>query len=223
MCGRFTLYADPDYIGDYFELENKDDILLESRYNIAPSQQIFTIVKGKTSFRGGYMKWGLIPSWAKEPSIGYKMINARSESVHEKPSFKSLLEKRHCLIAASGFFEWKKEEEHKQPYYIKYKTDEPLVMAGLWDRWKNKAGASVVSCTILTTEANDFMKELHHRMPVILPEEKWRKWLELPINSESNYAKELFAPLTSDNLTAYPVSTFVNKPQNEASVCIEKL
>lgn len=222
MCGRFTLYADPDFLEGYFDIENLDDIEYESRYNIAPSQPVFTLVKGKEKrTRAGYLRWGLVPSWSKDLSIGNKMINARSETIHEKRSFRPLWKKRHCAIIASSFYEWKKEEDGKQPYVIKYKNDEPLIFAGLWERAfiDNK---QIVTCTMLTTKANTFMSKIHHRMPVILPKQMLDYWLQPELLTEE-IIKEIFEPLSSDILEMYKVSKLVNSPKNETIECIQPL
>ncbi|SDY90463.1 Putative SOS response-associated peptidase YedK [Evansella caseinilytica] len=222
MCGRFTLYADPEFLSEYVELENIAEIDLQPRFNIAPSQPVLTMVQGVNGFRGGYMRWGLIPFWAKDPSAGYKMINARLETVQEKRSFRPLVGKRHCLIIADGFYEWKKEKTGKQPFYIRLATGEPLLFAGLWDRWKDGDGKETISCTILTTAANDLMKELHDRMPVIVPKEKWGEWLQLKAVDEQR-AEPFFRPFPSKLMHAYPVSTMVNHPKNNSADCIREI
>ncbi|MBU9720070.1 MULTISPECIES: SOS response-associated peptidase [Bacillaceae] len=223
MCGRFTLYADPDFLEGYFDLENGEDLYWEPRYNIAPGQNIFTVVQGKDRLRGGLMKWGLIPPWAKDTSIGYRMINARSETAHEKPSFRKSLNRKHCLIVANGFYEWKKVDGKKQPFYIHYTNGEPVVMAGIWERWKPILGDEVISCSILTTEANEFMSTLHHRMPVLLSQDKWKSWLNPTGNSPEDLRKKYFRPITSEALDAYEVSTIVNNARNESPICIEAI
>ncbi|MDG5787495.1 SOS response-associated peptidase [Evansella sp. AB-P1] len=216
MCGRFTLYADPDLLIDYFNIENEEDFILEARYNIAPSQQIFTVVNGYNGYRGGYMRWGLVPQWAKDVSIGNKMINARSETLLEKQSFQPLLGKRHCLIIANGFYEWKKTENKKEPYYIQLKSKEPVAFAGLWDRWSSGDGGEVISCTILTTSPNTLMGDLHERMPVIIDRSQYDNWL----NRDMEDYRDFFEPYPSKKMVANPVSTFVNNTRNEGEQCI---
>ncbi|MFA9560273.1 SOS response-associated peptidase [Evansella sp. AB-rgal1] len=218
MCGRFTLYADPDFLLDYYEVENREEVEIYARYNIAPSQQVLTMVQGKTGLRAGYMKWGLVPRWAQEESIGNKMINARSETIQEKVSFRPLVKKRHCIIVANGFYEWKTgPDKIKQPYYIKLKSNEPMAFAGLWERWQNK-DHEIISCTLLTTEANSLMRPIHERMPVILPKMKIEQWLKVKEQVES-----LFSPYPKDEMEAYPVSTIVNTPQNDHEICIQSI
>ncbi|MDQ0255185.1 putative SOS response-associated peptidase YedK [Evansella vedderi] len=224
MCGRFTLYADPDFLEDYFDLENGHNLEVEPRYNIAPTQPILSIVQGKKGLRAGYMKWGLIPHWAKDESFSSKMINARSETLHEKRSFKGLLGKRHCVIVANGFFEWKKTDVGKQPYYIKNKNDDLLIFAGLWDRWVNKEnGEQIVSCTVLTTEANEMMRDLHHRMPVILDKGKCNWWLQQANWTEDLLEEEFFKPFPSEKMMTFPVNKVVNSPKHDSVECIKEL
>ncbi|MBM7094535.1 SOS response-associated peptidase [Bacillus sp. H-16] len=219
MCGRYTLYSDPDFLNNHFDLENPEEaITYKPRYNIAPSQDILAVVQGKKGQRAGFMKWGLVPSWADEPSIGYKMINARSETIHEKPSFKHLINRRRCIVCASGFYEWKKEGGRKQPYYIQLPSEQPMMFAGLWDRWE-KEGQTLITTTILTTEANSTMKELHHRMPVILNDGRQKHWLD--VNSKDTLHK-IYKERPS-SLHIHPVSMFVNSPQNEGPECIERI
>ena len=161
--------------------------------------------------------WGLIPSWAKDPAIGNKMINARAETVSEKPSFRSAFKKRRCLILADGFYEWQKTDDGKQPYHIKMEDDSPFAFAGLWEAW-DKYGEEIRSGTIITTDANDLMNEIHHRMPVILHPEDYGLWLD-PDFDEKEALTSLLKPYPSDAMEAYPVSRRVNKPaNNEPSV-----
>lgn len=220
MCGRFTLYADPDFINDNFELENGMDLNIEPRYNIAPTQPVLTLVQGKKKMRAGYMNWGLIPSWAKDDSFASKMINARSETLQEKRSFQGLFGKRHCIVAANGFYEWKKLENRKQPYYIKLQNNDLMLFAGLWDRWKKSNGEEIISCTVLTTDSNEKMKDLHDRMPVIMTRENMSRWLQCT-KANLDEIKELLIPYPSEAMTIYPVSTMVNKPVNDGPTCIE--
>ncbi|WP_342672208.1 SOS response-associated peptidase [Sporosarcina ureilytica] len=204
-----------------FELSNLSELNLTPRYNVAPSQQVFSIISDGENKRGGFLKWGLVPSWSKDSKIGYKMINARSETVDTKPSFKNLLKRRRCLIVADGFYEWKNEDGKKQPFRIKMKDDRVFAFAGLWDRWQSN-GETIQSCTIITTEANDVVSDIHDRMPVILPKEKQEIWLN-PAVQEPKHLKQLLQPYTSDEMTAYQVSTLVNSPKNDVSEIINSL
>ncbi|UCZ54908.1 SOS response-associated peptidase [Bacillus shivajii] len=221
MCGRFTLYAQPDFIQDEFQIENDEWISeYESSYNVAPTQKVLTVVQGKQKYRAGFMKWGLVPFWAKEASIGYKMINARSETIEEKPSYKHLVNKRHCIVLASGFYEWKKENGTKQPYYIQTNNNKLLKFAGLWDRYE-KDGNSIVTCTILTKGANETMEPLHHRMPVMLNDDNWKTWLTPSEYSFDEFMKKFYKDDIS--LSYFPVSTKVNKPSHNEKECTERI
>ncbi|MEQ6375674.1 SOS response-associated peptidase [Bacillaceae bacterium S4-13-56] len=221
MCGRFTLFAEKVEIIKAFGLEQKIDNFYEKRYNIAPGQKILVIVHDGKGKRAGQLQWGLVPSWAKDPSIGYKMINARSESAHEKPSFKKLLTRRRCLVVADSFYEWKQVDGMKQPMRIHPKDRELFAFAGLWDRWKD-GDKELVTCTILTQEANEFMQDIHHRMPIILPKEKEDWWLD-PQPQDASYMVEGIRQLEMEDLEAYPVSMQVNNAKNDLPDCIVPL
>ncbi|MGM7703317.1 SOS response-associated peptidase [Pseudalkalibacillus sp. Hm43] len=222
MCGRFTLTAEIDLLMDWFDIDEfAPGFDLQPRYNIAPSQDIVAIVSNEGKRRAGFLKWGLIPFWAKDPSIAYKMINARAETVPEKPSFKHAFKRRRCIIPADGFYEWKKEGKQKQPKYIKMKNDKPFGFAGLWEKWKDEQGNPVHTCTILTTEPNDLMEDIHNRMPVILPKDDYSKWLEW--DGEQEALVDMMQPFEASDMMAYNVSTIVNSPRNEVPECIEEL
>lgn len=219
MCGRFNLYSNIDILLERFELTNVDWIELSPRYNIAPSQDVLAVVQGEHGNKGGFLKWGLVPSWAGDPKIGYKMINARAETLAEKPSFKKLLSRRRCLIIANGFYEWKKEGTAKQPYHIRLKNGEVFAFAGLWDRWEQN-GEKMQTCTIITTEANPLMKEIHDRMPVILTRETEKIWLDRNAGEE---AKKVLTPYDHHEMEAYPISSLVNSPKNEGKELMNSL
>jgi putative SOS response-associated peptidase YedK len=167
------------------------------------------------------VRWGLIPSWAKDAKIGNKLINARGETVAEKPSFRSAFRKRRCLIPADGFYEWKKLDGGKQPHFIHLRDEEPFAFAGLWEHWTNPDDGEVIeSCTIVTTEANALMRTLHDRMPVILPPADYDRWLD-PATQDVEGLKELLRPYSSEEMTAYPISAYVNNPRHEGVKCLE--
>jgi putative SOS response-associated peptidase YedK len=179
MCGRYMLYYEKDVIIDAFNLVNEFDY--EERFNIAPSQNVLAIVKSNNGNRAGYMKWGLVPKWAKDPKIGNKLINARSETVNEKPSFKESFYQKRCLIPASGFYEWVKEDDRKQPYQFKLSNKQPFAFAGIWSRWQRETAGKVeerITCSILTKASNGFMKKYHDRMPVMLMPDEGEEWLD---------------------------------------------
>lgn len=213
MCGRFSLFAAEDKLQRQFDVENITNIHLKERYNIAPSQNVLSIVNDGKQNRAGFLTWGLIPSWAKDRKIGSKMINARAETVDERPSFKPLLLRRRCLVLADGFYEWKNDGEEKQAFRIQMKNKEPFAFAGLWDRWQNQ-NETIHSCTIITTEANELINDIHHRMPVILSKQQQQAWLD---PSETNPArlKKLLTAYPAKEMTVYPVSALVNSPRND--------
>ena len=219
MCGRFALDAPKEELLNQFNLKAVLD--LEPRYNIAPSQQapIIRIASGLSN-RMTLCRWGLIPSWSKDEKIGYKLINARSETVHEKPSFKASFKQRRCLVPATGFFEWKAAGDRKLPYYITMKGNRLFAMAGLWDMWKSPEGIIIESFTILTTEANGIVNKIHDRMPVIIQPDQYGLWLA---PSEPSAASQFFRPFSPFKMTAWPVSGMVNNPRNDAEGCIRKI
>ncbi|MBM7572413.1 SOS response-associated peptidase [Aquibacillus albus] len=220
MCGRFTMNASELEILQSFDLEG-ELISFEPRYNIAPGQKVLAIIHDGEKKRAGFLRWGLVPFWAKDPKIGYKMINARSESAHEKPSFKGLMASKRCLIVADSFYEWQKNEQGKQPKRIALTDRKLFAFAGLWDKWDNE-GERLFTCTILTKQANDFMRPIHDRMPVILPKEKEDQWIE-PMKRKPTEVHEFLTNLSIENLEAYNVSNYVNSAKNEGVQCIEPL
>ncbi len=221
MCGRFTLRVMPDQIADLFSVEQMPP--LAARFNIAPTQPVLAI---RESYAGSgreatYLNWGLIPSWATDPSIGSRMINARAETAAEKPSFRAAFKYRRCLIPADGFYEWQKIGSGKQPQLIGLKGGGLFGFAGLWERWERE-GSAIESCTILTTEPNELLAPIHNRMPVILHPEDYDEWL----NREIQKADPLLHLLRSfpGELMAYtPVSTHVNNARNEDPACVVPL
>ena len=210
MCGRYTLKTPIKDLAEGFEIEEYPSSITPS-YNIAPTQEVAAVIEEDENRKLEMLRWGLIPSWAKDPAIGNKMINARAETVSEKPSFRKAFKVRRCLILADGFYEWQKIDNGKQPYHIKMKDDSPFAFAGLWEIWKN--GEEIRSCTIVTTEANDLMHEIHHRMPVILHPEDYELWLD-PDFDEKEPLTSLLKPYPADAMEAYPVSRRVNTPSN---------
>lgn len=211
MCGRFSLFEDIDTLKQQFHFEFDEEI--DTRYNIAPGQDILTVINDEQGRRGTRMKWGLIPFWAKDEKIGYKMINARAETVDEKASFKHAFKQRRCLILADGFYEWKKDGKQKQPYRFSLKNKKTFALAGLWENWNNN-GKNITSCTIITTRPNHVTEKVHDRMPVILPEDRHNIWLDSSENQVDEF-KKLLVPFDADLMEAYPVSTAINSARNE--------
>ena len=221
MCGRYTLKAGGQSIARLLGLSEEPE--LGSRYNIAPTQQIPVVQEEDGSRKLEMMHWGLIPSWANDPSIGSRMINARSETVAEKPSYRSAFKRRRALIIADGFYEWKKTEDGKQPYYLRLGSGGPFGFAGLWETWSGaepEGGKELRSATIITTEPNEVAAEIHNRMPVILPQELHEAWLD-PENDDQEELLSMLAPYPAEEMEAYPVSRRVNRPANNDRSVLE--
>ena len=213
MCGRYSLKADIAQLAMRFEFA-VDDLEHEPAYNIAPTQQVLTVTS-QSARRAQHMRWGLIPFWAKDKKIGYRMINARGETVAEKPSFRTALRKRRCLILADGFYEWQKlGGKQKRPMRITLTSGEPFAFAGLWETWQDPEGEVVTSCTIITTSANDALRPIHDRMPVILPQEAEAFWLDKTVEDPLALAS-VIASYPDDELEAFEVSTLVNNTRNK--------
>ncbi len=212
MCGRFALTIDLADVSKKFGVE--PTMHTAPRYNIAPTQPVASIVRNGEAHLVE-LRWGLIPSWAKDESIGARMINARAETLAEKASFKGLLRSKRCMIIADGFFEWKQENGHKTPMYITMKDHEPFAFAGLWDSWKSPAGEPLRSCTIITTQPNDVVAPIHDRMPAILLPEAYESWLDPSIKDEQ-FLSHWLAPYPAQAMTARPVSRLVNDPRHDS-------
>lgn len=217
MCGRFTLSSDKKAIEEAFPGLVMSEPLTP-RYNIAPTQLVAAI-RNDSKYALSYLYWGLIPHWAKDKAIGHKMINARAESLAEKPSFKEPFRKKRCLILADGFYEWKKSPSGKIPMYIRLRSGRPFAFAGLWDAWRLGA-EEIISCTIITTSSNELVASIHDRMPVILTE-GYSEWLDMKERTPESL-QGLLRPYPADEMEAYPVSTRVNDPKAEGAECVER-
>lgn len=222
MCGRFSLGVSAATLAAQFDLGDRPD--WSPRYNLAPTQDTLTVLRrspeGRRECRR--MRWGLIPAWAKDPAIGSKLINARAETVANKPAFRQALRKRRSLVLADAFYEWEAQGRRKQPWCIRRKDGAPFAFAGLWDRWHDPKGRDVESCTILTTTANALIRPFHHRMPVILLPENYDPWLDVAA-ADSDRILAFLQPAATEEFTAYPVSPLVNNPANDSPRCIEPL
>jgi putative SOS response-associated peptidase YedK len=198
--------------------------LFAPRYNIAPSQPVAAVrIEPDTATRQlVLLRWGLIPSWAKDPKIGHQCINAKAETVAEKPSFHAAFKKRRCLVIATGFYEWQVQGRAKQPMWIGLQSKRPFAFAGLWEQWQPPEGEAIESCTILTTEPNELLRSIHNRMPVILSPASYDQWLDLTVQ-KAEPLKTLLRPYPSEELLAYPVSTLVSNPRHDAPDCLEAL
>ncbi len=222
MCGRYTLTCRPDVVAEAFQLEAIPDF--EPRYNVAPSQWV-TCVRVRFHVRtreAVTLRWGLIPSWARDPAMGMKLINARAETVAEKPSFQKSFRERRCLVPADGYYEWKREGARKQPYYIRLKNGRLFAFAGLWDRWTGADGQTIESCAILTTTPNERLASIHDRMPVILQPGAYEPWLD-PGLQDTTRLVPFLTPYPADAMIAIPVSRRVNDPRVDDARCLEAL
>lgn len=213
MCGRFTLQIPPELLAEIFGLTEIP--VFPARYNIAPTQQVATIRCTADGHRRlDFVHWGFIPSWAKDKSIGNRMINARSETVHEKPAFRHSVKYRRCIIPAGGFYEWKEESGKKLPLYVRMKDGLVMAFAGIWDSWKSPEGEIIDSCSILTTASNKLIEPLHDRMPVILHPEEYQLWLDREM-TDPEKLRSLFQHYPEDLMEMYPVSPLVNSARND--------
>ena len=211
MCGRFTQTAPWEKIAEEFDAERNPNEDFKPRYNIAPTQDIAAVMDSGNARVVSFLRWGLIPSWAKDESIGSKLINARAETLAEKPSFRNAFRSRRCIIPATGFYEWQNTGKGaKQPFYFHLKEKEIFGFAGLWEEWLDKqTGELLETCTIITTEANEVLKPVHERMPVILKTENYARWLD-PKEKDVEKLQEMLAPYPAEEMTAHPVSRSVN-------------
>lgn len=220
MCGRFTRGVSIEEVAMEFEA-NEVACDLTSSYNVAPTQKVVAIVEGDDGKgrRVVAMRWGLVPSWAPDLSMGDRMINARAETVTEKVSFKRAFNKRRCLVVADGFYEWQKIGDGKRPFYIRLKSQRPFGIAGLYDHWKSPDGEEVISCALITTKANGLMEPIHERMPVIIPKEFEKHWLDASF-SDKAFLQNILLPYADELMEAYEVSKRVNSPANNTPDCI---
>ena len=224
MCGRYKLTAHEKWLSFLFNLP-PEDVEWVARWNVAPTQEVATICQHAREPKRLFakMRWGLIPSWATDASIGPRAINAVSETAAEKPAFREPLRRQRCLIPADGFYEWKQTGgKVRQPYKIELSEGGVFAFAGLWDSWKDPSGKQVMTCTILTTEANSLLQELHHRMPVILSSDDYDQWLDPCITNPRGIA-DLLKPFDARKLRKAPVGPAVNKVTNDSPDCAEEV
>jgi putative SOS response-associated peptidase YedK len=217
MCGRFSLHAAGAALAEQFGLAEVPE--LEPRYNIAPTQPVLVVRQEDDTRRLRAVQWGLVPNWADDPAIGARLINARGETVAEKPSFRTAFARRRCLVPADGFYEWQASGKGRprQPFYIRMQDTRPFAFAGLWEYWEGAEGA-LETCTIITTEPNDLLRPLHNRMPVILPAADYAQWLDP--DTPRGPLGALLQPYPAEEMTAYPVHRTVNNARHEGPECI---
>ena len=219
MCGRFTLRQPDDLVGRFAASLHVEDTLVP-RFNVAPTQMLPIVTEGPAGREIQFARWGLVPAWAKDPAIGNRMINARAETLAEKPSFRASLRSRRCLVPADGFFEWAERQaapeqpSARQPYFIHRQDDALFAFAGLYDQWRDPSGRTLTSFTIVTTDPNEVMRTLHHRMPVLLLPEHEADWLDPDLIDQDGW-RALLQPYPDGLLEAYPISTLVNNPRHD--------
>ncbi|MFH0767518.1 MAG: SOS response-associated peptidase [Bacillota bacterium] len=226
MCGRFTITVSKDelrkYLKEYYEIDELKDEIEVPRYNVAPGQKIISIINDGKKNRVGLLQWGFVPPFAKDEQIGNGMINARSETLHEKSVYKASFEHKRCVILADGFYEWKKEKNNKIPMRVLMKDKTIFPMAGLWSTHEKADGSKLHTCTIVTTQANELVSSIHERMPVILTEDHRKTWLN-PRISDYKLLWTLLKPYEPNQMFAYPVSSVVNRASHDEPECIEQI
>jgi putative SOS response-associated peptidase YedK len=237
MCGRFVVASSPQLLAEHFAVEEVWVDAVEPSYNVAPTEQVLVVRERDDKRVLSSVRWGLVPSWAKNPSVGNRMFNARAEGLAEKPAYKRAFEKHRCLVPADGFYEWKvvappstpKGRARKQPVFVHRRDGQPLAFAGLWAAWKvpdglDVAGASddgwLRSCVIVTTEPNTLLAPIHDRMPVVLPEAAWERWLD-PDEHDTDALRVLLVPAPDDDLELWPVSPLVNRTDNKGPELVQ--
>jgi putative SOS response-associated peptidase YedK len=217
MCGRFTLHSPPQRLRERFALAAAPDELA-ARYNIAPTQEVL-VIPNRPQRLLRPARWGLIPHWATDMSVGHKMINARAESLAQRPAFRDALRRRRCAIPTDGFYEWQRRGRTRQAFHLRRRDGEPFALAGLWDVWQTPTGERLASCTVVTVPANDAVAPIHDRMPAILEGSQLEAWLDAAEHPPADLAP-LLAPCPDDWLEVYPVSSWVNTPDHDGPECI---
>jgi putative SOS response-associated peptidase YedK len=218
MCGRYASSRKPDDLVSYFEIEDPPEELLPPSWNVAPTDPVYAVVQKETR-QLRVVRWGLVPSWSKDPKGGARMINARMESVKDKPAFRKAYATRRCLVPADGYYEWKQEGTGKQPWFLSYRDGSPLAMAGLYEHWKSPEGEWLTTCTVITTDAPDELGEIHDRTPLLVPRESWATWLDPAVSDPG----ELLIPGTPGVLDAWPVGKDVGNVRNDGPQLVEPI
>jgi len=223
MCGRYTITVTLEELLMRYQIDPFFPLYHRPKYNVAPGQMVVAVINDGANNRIGELKWGLVPEWSKDEAAGFKMINARAETVAEKPAYRTAFERRRCLIPADGFYEWKKKQDgSKQPMRITMKDESLFSMAGLYESWTAPDGRKVSTCTVITTTPNRLMTDIHDRMPVILPPEQEAIWLDRSIR-QTSLLIGLLRPYPAERMTAYPVAAGVGNVRNDSPECIRKL
>lgn len=224
MCGRFSLTrGDRDDLENAFRVRLPPGTAWEPRYNIAPTQEVLAVLEDEQGRRVERLRWGLIPSWAQDPRIGNRLINARAETLFEKPAFREAARRRRCLIVADGFYEWQKRPDgRKIPFYIRRQDGGVFGMAGIWEEWRSPEGSVLRTCAIITTEANERLRPIHNRMPAILLPQGYDAWLD-PHNHRAAELLSLLRPYPAEELEGFPVSRWVNRAEYDGPECVRPL
>jgi putative SOS response-associated peptidase YedK len=218
VCGRYASSRKPDDLVGYFEVAEPPEEVLPPSWNVAPTDPVYAVVESREGERQlRVMRWGLVPSWAKDPKVGARFINARRESVKTTNAFRAAYAKRRCLLPADGYYEWKPEGGRKQPYFLTSQSGEPLAMAGLFEHWKRPDGSWLSTCTVLTTSAPDELGEIHDRTPLLVPKELWVPWLDRSLSDPD----AVLLPGTPGVLDAWPVSPEVGNVRNNDPHLVE--
>lgn len=219
MCGRLAQKLPSKRVAEKFRVGEVPPLV--ERFNVAPAQAVLAVGEGEGAREATFLKWGLVPGWAKDPAVGNKLINARSETVAEKPSFREAFRRRRCLVPADGFFEWSRRGAAKRPFYFYVRGGEPFALAGLWERWEGDAGP-LETCALLTTQANGLLAPYHDRMPVILRPEDYDRWLDAGAGLADGL-RGLLHPYPEEEMAAHKVSALVNSPAHDDPRCVEPL
>ena len=219
MCGRFVQKSSPKKLAAKFQVAEVPPLV--ERFNVAPAQAVLAIRDGEGAREAAFLKWGLVPAWAKDPAVGHRLINARAETVAEKPSFREAFRRRRCLVPADGFYEWSRRDGRKRPYYFHLSDGEPFAIAGLWERWEGEGGP-LETCTLLTTEANELLSPYHDRMPVIVRPEHYERWLDAGAGG-GGALTALLRPYPPQEMDAREVSPLVNSPAHDDPRCVAPL
>ena len=217
MCGRFAQRSPAKKVAKQFKVEEVPPLV--ERFNVVPTQAVLAVREASGEREATFLKWGLVPRWARDPAIGNKLINARAETVAEKPSFREAFARRRCLVPLDGFYEWSRRGDRKRPFFFHMRDGEPFAVAGLWERWEGD-GDPLETCTLLTTEANELLAGYHDRMPVILRPEDYDLWLDAGVRSAERLLP-LLRPYPREEMITYAVSLMVNSPSNDSPRCVE--
>jgi len=220
VCGRYASSANPDDLTSYFSVEEPPEEILPASYNVAPTDPVYVVLQRRETRQLKVVRWGLVPSWAKDPKVGARFINARRETIADKPAFRAAFQRRRCLVPADGYYEWQQLGGEKQPHFLVARTREPLAMAGLYEVWKSPQDTRLWTCTVITTEAADELGHIHDRTPLLVPRDAWSRWLDPAVEAPG---ADLLVPGVPGVLDTWPVSKAVGNVRNNGSELIAPL